>query len=293
MTAREREQKLSQWIKPSSEDEQTQQDRALRMVNDAMRCHDAFRGVSFIVYAKGSYANNTNVRRDSDVDIVVECHECVYSDLDSGVARKAGGSYQGLWTPQKWRTEVTNAMVNAFSAASVTKGKVALNISAVVGSRPSIDVVPSFDYYRYTKSGERRGSCVWTTEMKKIVNWPEQQLANGNAKNAATGRRYKSYVRALKNAENVLVQSGTIKVVPSYLMECLVWNVPDPTLKGGSLDYGFQETLRWLYLGIDKEQHTKWTEPNQLKWLFGSDQKWTADQAKQLVLKTWSMMGYA
>ena len=29
------------------------------------------------VYAKGSYANQTNVRRDSDVDIAVDCCACM------------------------------------------------------------------------------------------------------------------------------------------------------------------------------------------------------------------------
>jgi tRNA nucleotidyltransferase (CCA-adding enzyme) len=32
------------------------------------------------VYAKGSYANNTNVRRDADVDIAVEWNETIKVD---------------------------------------------------------------------------------------------------------------------------------------------------------------------------------------------------------------------
>jgi predicted Zn-dependent protease len=44
------------------------------------------------IYAKGSYANNTNVRRDSDVDIVVENREDPLSGLPgpgkSGTARR-------------------------------------------------------------------------------------------------------------------------------------------------------------------------------------------------------------
>jgi len=50
------------------------------MIREAIDEHEAFDGYrsSFSVYAKGSYANNTNVKSDSDVDIVVECSDACY-----------------------------------------------------------------------------------------------------------------------------------------------------------------------------------------------------------------------
>ena len=288
----EREALLSQWIKPSSENEQEQQDRAQRMVTQAIKGHPSFSGVNIYIYAKGSYPNNTNVRIDSDVDIVVENQECIYYDVDEGATHRSTGSYTGIWTPQTWRTEVKAALVNAFGTGSIDAGKIALTVSAVAGSRPSIDVVPSYDYYRYTTTGAHRGSCVFPSSGTKIVNWPDQQLANGITKNNATNRRYKRCVRALKNAENALYKKKEIAAVPSYLMECLVWNMPNATLKAGSLDYAFQETLRFLYLGLDCDDYWEWEEPNRLKWLFRGDKKWTAAQAKALVLKTWHLLDY-
>lgn len=80
MTAADRQALLARWIKPSSESEKNRQDRAWRMVCDAIDAHPAFDGVDRRIYAKGSYPNNTNVARDSDVDIVVELHECNYDD---------------------------------------------------------------------------------------------------------------------------------------------------------------------------------------------------------------------
>ena len=301
MAAKDREALLSRWVQPSSESEQDQQDRAWRMVRDAIDGHAAFDGVSKLIYAKGSYPNNTNVRRDSDVDIVVELHECSYYDYASGVTPPPAsplGPYDGKWTPDLWRAEVVKALVGTFGAASVdTSGKVAINISAVVGSRPSADVVPSFLYYRYddtNRASHKQGSCVFTTKGEKVVNWPDQQLANGKTKNVDTNQRYKKYVRALKNAENVLVEEGVIDDLPSYLMECLIFNVPNQTLSTGTLDYGFQETLRWMYHRLnDGTAQDKWVEPNWCKWLFKGSQKWTAAEAKQLVLKTWNHLGYA
>lgn len=50
MTAAQREALLSQWIKPSSANEKDQQDRAWRMVNDAIDAHAAFEGVDKRIY---------------------------------------------------------------------------------------------------------------------------------------------------------------------------------------------------------------------------------------------------
>jgi tRNA nucleotidyltransferase (CCA-adding enzyme) len=43
------------------------------MIREAVKEHSVFDGVDLDVYAKGSYANNTNVKADSDVDIAVQC----------------------------------------------------------------------------------------------------------------------------------------------------------------------------------------------------------------------------
>lgn len=69
---------LAGWTGPSSDTEQDKQARTERMVREAIDAHEAFRGYSFSVYAKGSYPNNTNVRADSDVDVAVQCHEAIY-----------------------------------------------------------------------------------------------------------------------------------------------------------------------------------------------------------------------
>lgn len=141
--------------------------------------------------------------------------------------------------------------MNRFGVSSVdATGSIALVVKEQPGSRPSADVVPSFEYRLYWTADRTRsdeGSAVFSRQGKKIVNWPAQQLENGRRKNDATGRRYKNFVRVLKNAENYLVKSGTFSEKPSYLMECLVWNVPDTTLTLGDVDDAFRSTLQWLW----------------------------------------------
>lgn len=299
MTPNERAALLSKWIKPSSDSEQTQQARAENMVRGTIKSSAAFKGSTVQIYAKGSYPNNTNVRRDSDVDIVVQLQDCFYYDyLPDVTPAVATTPYSGHWTPTSWRKAVKDALVAAFGATSVgSTGKIAINVSAVSGSRPSADVVPSFKYFRYDDANRvksHEGSCVFPSSAHaKIVNWPEQQLVNGRKLNTDAGGRYKYYVRALKNAENVLAKAGTIDEMPSYFLECLVYNTPIASLRTGTLDDGFRCTLAAIWKSLEGEAATQaMVEPNWMKYLFGSGKKWTLQQGKGVILGTWGHLGY-
>lgn len=281
-------------------------ERAERMVRAAIDRHepfDAYRS-AIKVYAKGSYANQTNVRADSDVDVVVENRDLYYFEYfprSSAPSPDPNNSpYTGRWNDEgEWRAEVTAALRNHFGYADVdTSGEVALTISEVVGSRPSADVVPSFALRRFDapdRSVVHHGSRVFKKSGGYVDNFPNQQLENGRAKNRLTNGRYKKYVRALKNAENFLAANGTIDDLPSYFMECLVWNVPnDYICMGASLDEGFRITLAYLIKFLDSSNYveTDWEEPNRLKYLFRGQSKWTPDQGQQLALATWTHLGY-
>jgi hypothetical protein len=300
MSASERRELISRWIKPSSDDEQTQQDRAERMIKKAIQASSAFNGSEVLVYTKGSYPNNTNVRRDSDVDVVVELQDCIYFDYLPGVTppSRSSSPYTGSWTQASWRSAVKSALVGYFGTGSVdTTGRIAINISAVPGSRPSADVVPSFDYRRYDDADQRTvhiGSCVFPSDGgAKIVNWPQQQFDNGRSLNTRTGGRYKNYVRALKNVENALVAAREIKDLPSYFMECLVYNVPAATLQSGDLSAGFGASLAYLWTRLeDGTAYDEMVEPNDLKWLFKGHQKWSVEDGKDLILASWKYLSY-
>lgn len=80
MSEMERATLLGKWIKPSSDSEQTQQARAEDMVRKAITTDAVFDGSNILIYTKGSYPNNTNVKLDSDVDVVVEPQDCSSSN---------------------------------------------------------------------------------------------------------------------------------------------------------------------------------------------------------------------
>jgi hypothetical protein len=264
------------------------------MIRAAIDEHPAFDRTTRSIYAKGSYANNTNVRLDSDVDIVVQCDDLFYYNYADNYQPPPSPirPYTGAWTPSTWRAEVVAALENYFGTSEVeTTGAIAIAIKEKVGSRPNADVVPSIDYRMYwsaDRTNVQEGSVVYPADGSvRIVNWPQQQLVNGRAKNDRTGRRYKSFARALKNGENTLLMAGVIAEKPSYLMECLVYNVADTTLQHGTLEQGFNASLTELWAGLESEAHKKWMEPNELKYLFDSTKKWTVQDARDVVLYTW------
>ena len=157
-------------------------------------------------------------------------------------------------------------------------------------------MVPSFTFYRYWTTDRQTksvGTCVFNTGGTRIENWPQQQLDNGIAKNNATGQRYKRFVRALKHAENLLCMAGTIKPLPSYFMECLVYNVPDEFLTPPGLSEGFHTTLAYLLTRLNRaDAVSEWLEPNRHKYLFHPTQKWTREDGFGLVAATWDFLGY-
>jgi hypothetical protein len=297
---------LERWMRRSSPSEDDRMERAERMITEAIDMHPAFDGYrsSIVVYTKGSYANRTNVRADSDVDVVVENRDLFYYSYfpaDSAPSPDPQANpYVGRWNdPHQWRAEVEAALVARFMSPDVdTSGEVALTISEVAGSRPSADVVPAFAYRRFDSTDRRivhHGSRVYKRTGGRIDNFPSQQLTNGRAKDERTGGRYKKFVRALKNAENHLSATGVINDLPSYFMECLVWNVPDLVITSGyRLDDGFRATLQHLINGLHPDNYREydWEEPNRLKYLFRGNDKWTPNDGLFLAFRTWQHLGY-
>ncbi len=74
------------------------------MIREAVKEHLVFDGVDLDISAKGLYANNTNVKADSDVDIAVQCGECVYWDEATKGSHQSSSAYKGIWTPAELRS---------------------------------------------------------------------------------------------------------------------------------------------------------------------------------------------
>lgn len=285
------EEKLARWTGPSSLTEQTRQDTTERMIRDAISRHPAFKGVSLKVYAKGSYRNNTNVRSDSDVDIAVECSEVTYVD---GRTPRAGGPlkpYSGPWTPAKLRAELTAALKAKFTNGVDATGSTAIQVHSST-ARVEADVVPCFEYRYYTSpTVYRSGAKIFKKDGTSTINYSARQLKYGTEKNKATNYAYKKVVRILKRVENAMVTSGRHREVPSFLIECLVYNCPDRLFARSTWTQRVKGVLAHIVMELKDPEPTdsskRWLEVNRAKYLFTPRQKWTRKDARDFALAAW------
>jgi len=189
---------------PASPTEEEQRDRTETRIRDAIaRAPDI--PSSVWVYAKGSYANNTNVSRDGDVDIAVEWTNTIkvmkWGDTVGMTAEQLGyvPATEPI-TPIEFRRRVERALATAFDSQTIdtTPDKY---IGVTAGSNTlDADVVPCFALNRYDAPGYPvRGHRIFPKSgAAHVDNYPKQNYDNGVAKNNATRRRYKEIVRCTK-----------------------------------------------------------------------------------------------
>ncbi|SEU18200.1 hypothetical protein SAMN03159512_05827 [Pseudomonas sp. NFR09] len=287
------ENKLSGWTGPSSDTEQDKQDRTERMIRQAIGAHEPFNNCSLKVYAKGSYANNTNVRSDSDVDIAVECTEVLYWEESEKGNYTPGEPYVGIWTPANLRAELLSAMMAKFPGQVDSTGTTAIKINSN-SSRVDADVVPCFSYQYHLSHETRDGTRIFKTDGSSIVNYPAQQMENGIAKNKRTGGSYKKGARLLKRIENAMAEDRIFRELPSFFMECLAYNCPDAVFSHST----WTECLRsmlfhiWDNLQGDEPDSGRWVEVNECFYLFHSGQKWTREDGREFSKAAWNYFGF-
>lgn len=305
--ARDWETTLRSWVKPPSDNEDAKRDKTEEEIKAALRVSGALSDVRYKVYAKGSYANNTNVRLDYDVDIAVECTDFYYYSKD-GIGpdvRKAAAfeastkPYKGGYTYVDFKGDVEQALIDYYGASAVTRGNMAMRVREKKTTLPA-DVVPCFEYHyvydvdAYGQPLYHKGTRVYKDSGGYVHNWPRQQRVNGITKNNATGRRYKRLVRALKRLENELVARGEIDDLPSFFMECLVYNVPTSYLSSSDSYVASMKAVLAVIFNetLSDERCKEWLEVNERKILFHRAQSWTCSQAHELAECAWNYIGF-
>lgn len=284
---------------PASADEEAKRDRTEKRIADAVR-NAGITSDHARIYTKGSYANNTNVRLDSDVDICVEWRD-TFAVHKRGNAEGATAQQLGYepatvtFDPAAFRASLEAAMRTAFgtSAVDTTSNKV---ITVAAGpSTLDADVVPCREMRRYDYVGAQGhiGSRLYPRNGGHIDNWPQQHYDNGVAKNRRTKKRFKAIIRCLKRLENEMVEQSIISApIPGYLIECLIWNAPDSCFGHTRLLDDLRTVFRSLWTPLASDADCKdWGEINELKYLFRGGQKWTRRDAFNFVDKAWDTVG--
>lgn len=195
------------------------------------------RGHSFEIFLQGSYRNDTNIRADSDIDVVVALNETSINDSSelAPIDRILFPARQPPVYPiESFRRDVVAALRTAFGILRVREGSRAIHVNT--GHGREADVIPAIRYYRHYRNAllpqllHHEGIAL-LSGTQWIYNFPIQHIQNGQAKNAAgrAGGRYKPTVRMFKNARNKAVERGVVADgdAPSYFIEGLLSNVPD------------------------------------------------------------------
>lgn len=199
---------------------------SIRMVNKA-------KGREIKIFVQGSYANNTNVRTQSDVDIAIVQEDTFNSEVRQGVSKSQYGLIDVPEPPQSFKDEVQAYLKATFGSDVIRKNK-SIKISGNT-YRKDTDTVPCrrFRDYRnnYTFSSDSYvgGIRIVADDGSVIINYPEQHIANGRAKNTATNYYYKRMVRVFKKLRYLMLDSGQKAAdnVSSFGLESLLWNLPD------------------------------------------------------------------
>jgi hypothetical protein len=302
------EQTFRNWSKPSSDDEADRQENALRMVKDAISAYEPLDCHSIKFIPQGSYHNNTNVRQESDVDICVCCASSYFVDFSQANYGWVQGEIDSPYTFFDFKNDVEAALKKKFGTDGYARGSKAFNVHPN-GYRVHADVVAAFEYREYLPgridpvTGLAAASYtlpegtkfICDTSFKSVINWPEQHHDKGVSKNLRTGNRFKYIVRALKRLKYYMAENGKpdLKDFPSYLIECLVYCVPDSYLEGDSYYDNVHTVLAHAISGTIKiEDCCDWKEVNEKKTLFGAGQPWTHKEACDFCVAAWNTVGF-
>jgi len=207
------------------------------------------------VFLQGSYGNDTNIWRESDVDVVV-CLTTTFTYDDSGLAPFAQAARAAAYS---WATynqpdfdrDVRHVLRQRFGADAQPETK-AVTIAASHPRRKA-DVIIALEHRKYLNYGGLFGELYISgisfrkSDGNLVVNYPKQHHDNLIAKNQRTDGRFKHIIRMFKNLREKLLADGAIVPgsAPSYYIEGMLYNVPDH-LFSGTYAYAVEQILIWL-----------------------------------------------
>jgi hypothetical protein len=234
-------------------------------------------GINFEVYLQGSYKNDTNIRGDSDVDVVAQLNSTFSSNLSEDQKRTLGlspASY--IWSG--FRADVLKVLKDYYGQSLITEGNKSLKVKASNGRLPA-DVVVCEKYRKYKTVSNYdfiEGMCFWSTnDNRQIINYPKRHCDNGVSKHQNSNQWYKPVVRLFKNSRGYISGDST----PSYFLECMLYNVPDSNF-GTNYQDTFCNIVNWL----NKADLDSFICQNGQLKLFGiTPEQWDTTQAQEFI----------
>jgi hypothetical protein len=231
-------------------------------------------GVDFEVYLQGSYKNDTNIRGDSDVDVVAQLNSTFYSNLSEGQKRILGLT-PATYHLSDFRTDVLKILKNYYGQSQITEGNKSIKIKASNGRLPA-DVIVCSQYRRYKTVNSYdyvEGMTFWTrNDNRRVINYPKVHYDNGVSKHQNSSKWYKPVVRLFKNCRGSIPGDAT----PSYFLECMLYNTPNSKF-GTSYGDTFCNIVNWLN---ENSLDNFVCQNGQLNLFGASQEQWDTSEAK-------------
>jgi hypothetical protein len=239
---------------------------------------------NYDIFLQGSYGNDTNIRSDSDVDLVVTLNDAFRQDVSQLTPSELflyNSSFStATYAFPQFRKDVLDQLNSYYGRPLVTEGKNSIKLQPASGWLGA-DVIVCLDYRRYIRFNGLhdqsfvQGIAFDRTDGVSITNYPKLHSANCTSKHKATGGWFKPTVRIFKNMRRRLVETSVLAsgVAPSYFIECMVYNVPNECF-GRTLQSTVLDAMVW----ISKADTSKFVCASGQTYLFGDrPEQWRAD----------------
>jgi hypothetical protein len=287
---------LNNWRYPASETEETKLANAERMIREAIVNSDELKSKSTEIFGQGSYANDTNVKINSDIDINVCLSDTIFAQIPEGKKQEDFGYSDSDYTFSEYKDAVERALVKKFSREEVVRNDKCITVLANT-YRVEADVVPTFKYNRHDDNGEKAiGTKFITDEGYPVINYPIQHIENGIIKNSQTQKRFKRLTRIFKRLRYKMIEDKipVSENITSFLIECLVWNVPNKVFNNSDTwSERLRQSIIFLYSNTKEEKDcNEWGEVSELLYLFHSGRKWSREDVNTFLLQTWKYIEF-
>lgn len=293
------EEQLNNWREPPSDSEGQRLETTERRIREAIRKSEELKEYEIDVFGQGSYANDTNVKLESDVDINVCSTAYFFTQYNAdGISDKTFGYEPSDHSYSDFKNKVRRALVAEFGEENVKDKNKCFSV-VEKSNRVKADVVPTFELKRHDNeipSKIIKGVRYLAKDGSEVVNYPKQHIENGKSKNANTQKRFKRLVRIFKKIRYKMIDDG-IDVnshMTSFLLECLVWNVPDYVFN--SYDTWIErlkEAIKYIYTKTKTEDQCKeWGEVSELLYLFRGNRKWSVSDVNVYMLQMWRYLEF-
>ncbi|MFD8918888.1 hypothetical protein ACFV0Y_13875 [Streptomyces sp. NPDC059569] len=101
----------------------------------------------------------------------------------------------------------------------------------------------------------------------------------------------------MKRVENAMVAEGVHREVPSFFVECLVYNCPDSFFMELTWTKKVERVILHIWQELEGDEPAadseRWLEVSECKYLFHGAQDWNRQDGRDFVKAAWNYLGYA